>query len=87
MPRPDEPVKILGLKRRVNAEVRVLNAFSAHADRDELMWWATGCGPQVRKFFLVHGEFDQAKAFGERLGEKGLSSEIPAPGDTADLDY
>jgi metallo-beta-lactamase family protein len=40
----------------VHAEILVLNGFSAHADRDELVAWA-GSGPaRPRDVFLVHGE-------------------------------
>jgi metallo-beta-lactamase family protein len=80
-------VRLLGLERDVNAEVRVLNAFSAHADRDELLWWAESCGRQVRKFFLVHGDPDQSEAFGEHLAERQRTSEVPSLDQTVELDY
>jgi metallo-beta-lactamase family protein len=80
-------VRLLGMERDVRAEVRVLNAFSAHADCDELEWWALGCGPQVRQFFLVHGEPDQSQKFGERLATHGRKSHIPHPGESVDLEY
>ena len=80
-------VKIFGVARDLNAQVRVLNAFSAHADRDELLWWANGCGGQVRKFFLVHGDPDQCEALGEHLGEAGFKTHIPTLGEIVELDY
>lgn len=80
-------VRILGVERDLNAEVRVLNAFSAHADRDELLWWAESCGSQVRKFFLVHGEPDQSEAFASHLAERRKESFVPREGQSADLEY
>jgi metallo-beta-lactamase family protein len=80
-------VKILGVEREVNAEVRVLNAFSAHADRDELLWWAEQCGPQVRRFFLVHGDPDQSEAFAGHLSKAGRTAFVPEEGQAVDLEY
>ncbi|MCC6748590.1 MAG: MBL fold metallo-hydrolase [Deltaproteobacteria bacterium] len=79
-------VRIFGVMRELKAEVRVLNAFSAHADKHELLWWAEGCGRQVREFFLVHGEPVQSEAFAEVLRERGRKVRVPGPGETADLD-
>jgi len=81
-----ERVKIFGVKRDVRAEVRVLNAFSAHADREELLWWAEGCGKQVRRFFLVHGDPDQSESFAEALTERGYQATVPDFKECIDLD-
>ncbi len=80
-------VRIFGVERDLLAEVRVLNAFSAHADRDELLWWAEGCGPQVRDYFLVHGDGDQCEALAGHLRQRGRRAHVPAPGETVDLAY
>jgi metallo-beta-lactamase family protein len=80
-------VKIFGVERDLHAEVRVLNSFSAHADKDELLRWAEACGRQVQRFFLVHGDPDQCQALGERLEQRGLDAQVPARGDQADIDY
>jgi metallo-beta-lactamase family protein len=79
-------VRIFGVEREVRAEVRVLNAFSAHADRDELLWWADACGPQVRHFYCVHGDPDQCDALAQHLGARGRKARAPQPGEQADLD-
>lgn len=78
-------VKIFGVARSVQAEVRVLDAFSAHADRDELAWWAEACGESVRRFFLVHGDPDQSEAFGDRLVAAGRQVHIPTRGERVRL--
>jgi metallo-beta-lactamase family protein len=78
-------VKIFGVEREVRAEVRVLNAFSAHADRDELLWWAEGCGGAVRGFFPVHGDPDQCDALARHLVERGRAARVPVQGEAIDL--
>ncbi|MCB9555600.1 MAG: MBL fold metallo-hydrolase [Deltaproteobacteria bacterium] len=80
-----ERVKIFGVERDLNAAVFVLNAFSAHADRAELLDWAEGCGEQVRQFFLVHGEVEPAQALAETLRERGRDVVIPSPGQAVAL--
>jgi metallo-beta-lactamase family protein len=73
-------VRIFGVERDLCAEVRVLNAFSAHADWKELVEWAGANGRQVRRFFLVHGEPETCRALQGRLAEAGLAkAEVPAP--------
>ena len=78
-------VKIFGVERDLLAEVTVLNAFSAHADRDELLWWAGKCGRQVRRFFAVHGDPDQCEALAGHLTGRGFKAEVPAAGQQVDL--
>jgi metallo-beta-lactamase family protein len=78
-------VRIFGVYRELNAEVAVLNAFSAHADRDELLYWASGCGAQVQRFFLVHGDLDQSEALRGHLTERGLKAHVPSQGERVNL--
>jgi metallo-beta-lactamase family protein len=80
-------VKIFGVERDLYAEVRVLNAFSAHADRDELLWWTDQCGKQVRQFFLVHGDEDQSEAFQGHLAKRHQKGVVPRENETIDLEY
>lgn len=52
-------VKIFGKEYRVNAEIRKLNAFSAHADYNEIKTWISQYDlKKLQKVFLVHGEPD-----------------------------
>jgi metallo-beta-lactamase family protein len=78
-------VKIFGVSRRVRCEVRVLNSFSAHADRDELLWWADACGPRVKRFFCVHGDEDQCVALAGHLTAKGEKAHVPHEDETVEL--
>ncbi len=50
-------VKIFGKRYQVNAEVKKLNAFSAHADYNEIKTWISQYDlKKLQKVFLVHGE-------------------------------
>ena len=53
----EKSVKIFGKKYTVNAEIEKLNAFSAHADYNEIKEWVSGYDlKRLKKIFLVHGE-------------------------------
>ena len=64
-------VSIFGEVKKLNAEVVVMNSFSAHADKNELMDYAGNFDRNVLKnIFLVHGDLDQAQKFSATLTEK-----------------
>ena len=82
-------VKVFGVQRQVNAEVVVLNGFSAHADRDDLLSFASACREQgsIEQVFLVHGEVEPQKKFAALLGEHGFPKvSAPAPKDTLTIE-
>jgi metallo-beta-lactamase family protein len=73
-----EVVRIFGEEYRLNAHVEVLNGFSGHADRDELLTWVKAMSQQPQRTFLVHGEEDSATALAETLRSNfGLTVDIP----------
>jgi metallo-beta-lactamase family protein len=83
-----EPVvNILGEPHERKAEVVVLNSFSGHADRNELLAYASSFDrKRMRQVLLVHGDFDQAEKLGNGLRDIGLKSvAIPARGDEVAL--
>jgi len=63
-------VRILGQMYPVRASIKEIEGFSAHADRDELLWWVTGLSKPPRHVFVTHGEPASARSFAEFLGEK-----------------
>lgn len=65
-------VNIFGEPHEVKAEVFVMNEFSAHADRNELLGWLRGNKGRPRELVLVHGEEEQALAFATRLEQEGF---------------
>ena len=80
-------IKVLGDEVPLRAHVEILNGYSAHADRTELVRWLDGVrgdkpAPPV---WLVHGEPPAQEALASRLGERGYRVMIPAPGDRAEL--
>jgi metallo-beta-lactamase family protein len=54
-------VRIFGEEYCVNAHVEVIDGFSGHADRDELLAWVKKMNKKPEHCFLVHGE--EASAF------------------------
>ena len=59
-------LKIHGRYVSVRADVVQVDAFSAHADADELLSWATA-GPPPKTTYLVHGESEAAETVAGRL--------------------
>ena len=72
-------VRIFGEEYTVNARVEVLNGFSGHADRDELLAWVGAIQRPPRRTFLVHGEPEAASALAQSIKERfNLSVDVPA---------
>ncbi len=64
-------VRILGERQPVKAQVKSIQGFSGHADRDELLRWASCLKQKPRQAFIIHGEAGGRRAkFGETLEEK-----------------
>ncbi|MEY5033737.1 MAG: hypothetical protein RL447_115 [Bacteroidota bacterium] len=72
-------VGIYGVQHEVHASVGVIRSMSAHGDYDDMSQWLSCQDPkQVKRLFLVHGEYDVQQDFKERLVKKGfLDVEIP----------
>lgn len=81
-----EEIKIFGEPHPLRAEVQVMDAFSAHADRDELMTWVGGLADKPKRIFIVHGEETQALSFAETLTAGGHQQVVvPELGQTHEL--
>ena len=78
-------VKLLGVERELNAHVKVLNAFSAHGDKNDLLAYAHAA-KGARRVFLIHGEPDQQEPLQAQLRHDGIETVIPKRGDEAALD-
>lgn len=70
-------VRIFGVEYELNAEVVVINSFSAHADKNELHDFVSGCLP-LKRIFLVHGDIEQLQTLHDSLSQKGLNTHIPS---------
>jgi metallo-beta-lactamase family protein len=74
-----EKVRILGSRYPVKAKVVRIHGFSAHADRDELLKWLKELEAPPKGIFVVHGESESAKAFGDYVREQtGWDVSVPA---------
>ena len=64
-------VTIFGDVKKLNCEVAVMNSFSAHADKNELLDYVENFDKGVlNNIFLVHGDVDQSEKFAATLTEK-----------------
>lgn len=74
-------VKIFDEEYRLRADVEVMNAFSGHADRSDLLEYIKKV-KNLKKVFLVHGEESQSLALREYLHETGIKQvEVPHYGE------
>lgn len=69
-------IRIFRREYRLKAEVVVLDTFSAHADRADLIAYARQASERCRKFILVHGEERQSLALAEHLRDIGVHEVI-----------
>lgn len=81
-----EKVRIFGEEFERRAEVVVMNGFSAHADRSELLSWAEMIAQRPRRTFVIHGNEDQSTSLADALRERGFGGvEVPVVGQVSDL--
>jgi metallo-beta-lactamase family protein len=74
-------IKIHGDYVPVRAEVVAVDAFSAHADADDVLaWLAAAAAP--RATYVIHGEPAAAAALRDRIdAELGWTAVVPAAGE------
>ncbi|RZM05820.1 MAG: MBL fold metallo-hydrolase, partial [Pedobacter sp.] len=72
-------IGIFGQMHEVNAEIGEMRSMSAHGDYEDLLQFLACQDPQqVKKVFLVHGEYDVQQDFRQKLIDKGFANvEIP----------
>jgi metallo-beta-lactamase family protein len=63
-------IKMLGQIVPVRARIRLLDGFSAHADRSEILRWLRTFRKAPRKTYIVHGEPAAASALAEVIREQ-----------------
>lgn len=79
-------VRILGETLPVKARVERIEGFSAHADRDELLRWASAIRQTPKQVFVIHGEAPVAARFSDTLNKKlGWNAQVPTTGQTVEL--
>ena len=72
-------IRLFGVEHEVHAEIGSIRSMSAHGDYEDLsQWLACQDVKQVKKLFLVHGEYEVQQDFQARLIKKGFDDvEIP----------
>lgn len=75
------PVRIFGEEYTLRARVEVINGYSAHADRAEILDWVRPILPGLRQIFVVHGDPPAASTLAESLRHAGAEQvEVPTLG-------
>ena len=72
-------VRIYGEPYQVKIRVERVDAFSAHADRNELLAWARRV-PEIGRAFCVHGDEAPATALALALSGAGVKTAVPTIG-------
>lgn len=81
-----ENIKLFGEWKPVRADIEIMDSFSAHADRNELLDFLRNQKGRVRKIFLVHGEIERQESFKAMLEDNGFPGvEIPKLGESFHL--
>lgn len=75
----DKEITIFGILHEVHAEIGSIRSMSAHGDYEDMSQWLACQDPkQVKKLFLVHGEYEVQQDFKRKLIKKGFADiEIP----------
>ncbi|NLE53134.1 MAG: MBL fold metallo-hydrolase, partial [Chloroflexi bacterium] len=73
------PVRIFGEEHTVRAKIEVINGFSGHADRSELLAWARAIAKRPRHTFLVHGEEESAASLAQGLRDEAGFEDVIVP--------
>ncbi len=83
----EKKVKIFGEEHKVSCRIKIMDSFSAHADRRDLLNYARMTPPQrLKKIFLVHGEPDQSIPLKDALRSNGYQEvHYPAPGESFEI--
>jgi metallo-beta-lactamase family protein len=77
--RGENPVNIFGEPQEVRAHVASLDAFSGHADKNELRAYVEKLSGDIRKVFCVHGEASQCFAHADTLRQMKPNAEVFVP--------
>ncbi len=74
-----QKVRIMGQEYPVRARIERVNGFSAHADKQELLEWLQNIKTTPKGIFVVHGETESAKSFGDFVYQNtGWPVSVPA---------
>lgn len=72
-------VRISGTDVRVRAQIRRIDSYSAHADKEELLAWIAERGPIAGSLFLDHGEEAGMEAMRRELQRRSPELNVRLP--------
>lgn len=72
-------VRISGRDVAVRAQIRRIDSYSAHGDRDDLLAWIAARQPIEGSLFLTHGEAGAVEALRRKLQSQDAAASIVAP--------
>jgi len=78
-------IKFFGNTYRLEARVKMLGGFSAHADREEMTRFLKESGLKIKKIAVVHGEEEQSVSFRQHLVNQGYQAFVPRQGETIEM--
>ena len=74
-------VRIFGKTKDVRARIEIMDSFSAHGDKLEMLDFIHNQRKSAKKVFLVHGDYEAQKNFRGLLLQAGFPSvDIPELG-------
>ncbi|MCB9345008.1 MAG: MBL fold metallo-hydrolase [Lewinellaceae bacterium] len=77
---------VMGQNKQVLADIVIMDSFSAHGDRREMLDMIQNQKKSVKKIWLVHGTYDRQEAWRSYLQEHGFGEiGIPSLGDVEEL--
>jgi len=79
-------LRLLGKNLVVNADIEIMDSFSAHGDRVEMLDMISNQIPSLKKLFLTHGTLDRQEKWRDYLTEHGFNNVgIPSLGEEEQL--
>ncbi len=79
-------IYVLGQNKQVLADVEIMDSFSAHGDRVEMLDFLQNQRASVKKIWLVHGTLNRQEKWRDYLLEHGFKAVgIPELGEEEDI--
>ena len=69
-------IKLFGEWKTVRADIAIMDSFSAHGDRKELLDFIQNQKAGLKKLFLVHGTLEKQEAFSKYLQAAGFKDVV-----------
>lgn len=81
-----DEIRLFGEMKPVRARIEIMDSFSAHADRHELLDFVKHQKGRLKSLFLVHGTLDRQEQFRDLLNKHGFNDvKIPQLGENFKL--